>query len=140
MTKLVKKVLIITYYWPPSGGAGVQRWLKFVKYLREFGWEPVVYTPQNPETPVPDLSLENEIPVGIQIIKQPIWEPYDIYKKFIGRAANIQLSMPLEGRRNFKGVIVDVSSADVLMRVENENFELPFAQIAKGKLMIEDKS
>jgi len=62
------------------------------------------------------------------------------YKKFMGRTANVQLSMPLEGRRNFKGVIVDVSSAHVLMRVENENFELPFAQIAKGKLMIEDKS
>ena len=41
---MIKKVLIITYYWPPSGGAGVQRWLKFVKYLREYGWEPVVFT------------------------------------------------------------------------------------------------
>ena len=40
-----KKVLIITYYWPPSGGSGVQRWLKFTKYLRDFGWEPVIYTP-----------------------------------------------------------------------------------------------
>ena len=48
-TRGMKKALIITYYWPPSGGAGVQRWLKFVKYLRGFGWEPVVYTPGNPE-------------------------------------------------------------------------------------------
>ena len=51
MDKPLRKVLIITYYWPPSGGAGVQRWLKFVKYLRNFGWEPVIYTPSNPEFP-----------------------------------------------------------------------------------------
>lgn len=81
----MKKVLIITYYWPPSGGAGVQRWLKFVKYLREFGWEPVVYTPSNPEIPVEDSSLLKDIPAGIEIIKTPIWEPYDLYKKFVGR-------------------------------------------------------
>jgi hypothetical protein len=39
-----EKVLIITYYWPPSGGAGVQRWLKFTKYLPSSGWIPVVLT------------------------------------------------------------------------------------------------
>ncbi len=49
-----KKALIITYYWPPSGGSGVQRWLKFTKYLRDFNWEPVIYTPENPEIPVED--------------------------------------------------------------------------------------
>ena len=81
----MKKVLIITYYWPPSGGAGVQRWLKFVKYMRQFGWEPVVYTAENPEIPVVDTSLEKEIPEGITVLKIPIWEPYSIYKKFIGR-------------------------------------------------------
>jgi len=77
--------LILTYYWPPSGGAGVQRWLKFVKYLREFGWEPVVYTALNGEMPVIDSSLEKDIPEGITVLKNPIWEPYSIYKKFIGR-------------------------------------------------------
>jgi len=81
----MKKVLVLTYYWPPSGGAGVQRWLKFVKYMREFGWEPIVYTAQNGEMPVVDESLLNEIPKGIEVIKKPIWEPYSIYKKFIGR-------------------------------------------------------
>ena len=60
----MRKVLIITYYWPPSGGAGVQRWLKFVKYLRDFGWEPVIYTPSNPEFPVIDESLAKDIPTG----------------------------------------------------------------------------
>ncbi|HRH12157.1 MAG TPA: glycosyl transferase family 1, partial [Bacteroidia bacterium] len=76
----MKKVLILTYYWPPSGGAGVQRWLKFVKYLREFGWEPVVYTALNGEMPVIDPSLEKDIPEGITVLKNPIWEPYSIYK------------------------------------------------------------
>ena len=79
-----KKVLIITYYWPPSGGAGVQRWLKFVKYLPEFGWEPVIYTPENPEYPVLDETLKKDIPSGITVLKTKVWEPYSIYKKFIG--------------------------------------------------------
>lgn len=79
-----RKVLIITYYWPPSGGAGVQRWLKFVKYLRKYDWEPVIYTPLNPEFPAIDSTLEKEIPENIQIIQTPIWEPYQLYKKIIG--------------------------------------------------------
>lgn len=81
----MKKVLIITYYWPPSGGAGVQRWLKFVKYLRQFGWEPIVYTAENPEYPIIDESFYKDIPEGIIILKQPIWEPYQLYKKLIGQ-------------------------------------------------------
>jgi hypothetical protein len=69
------KVLIITYYWPPAGGSGVQRWLKFVKYLQEFGIEPVVYTVENANYLKQDASLLNEVPKGIEILKQPIWEP-----------------------------------------------------------------
>ncbi len=81
----MKRVLIITYYWPPSGGAGVQRWLKFVKYLGKFGWEPVIYTPSNPEYPETDHSLEKDIPQGIETIRQPIWEPYASYKLLQGQ-------------------------------------------------------
>jgi glycosyltransferase involved in cell wall biosynthesis len=84
MTSQKKTVLIITYYWPPSGGAGVQRWLKTVKYLREYGWEPIVYTPENPEAPATDNSLLKDIPDGVKVLKQPIWEPYSFYKKFLG--------------------------------------------------------
>jgi len=80
-----KKVLIITYYWPPSGGAGVQRWLKFVKYLRDFNWEPIVYTPENPEFPEYDNSLQKDIPENISVLRTPVWEPYSAYKKFIGQ-------------------------------------------------------
>ena len=84
MDSTKKTVLIITYYWPPSGGAGVQRWLKTVKYLRDYGWEPVVYTPENPEAPALDNSLLKDIPEGVKVLKQPIWEPYSFYKKFLG--------------------------------------------------------
>lgn len=81
----LKKVLIISYYWPPSGGAGVQRWLKFVKYLREFGWEPILYVPENPEYPAFDESLLKDVPEGITVLKQPIWEPYAWYRQFLGK-------------------------------------------------------
>jgi glycosyltransferase involved in cell wall biosynthesis len=82
---ILKRVLIISYYWPPSGGAGVQRWLKFSKYLREFGWEPVIYTPENPEYPGHDDSLQKDIPEGITVLKTKILEPYLLYKLFTGR-------------------------------------------------------
>lgn len=72
----MKKVLIICYYWPPAGGPGVQRWLKFVKYLREFDIEPVVYVPENAHYPLIDKSSESEIPKGIKVIKKNIFEPY----------------------------------------------------------------
>ena len=78
MTKT--KVLIIAYYWPPAGGPGVQRWLKFVKYLPEFGIEPVVYVPSNPSYPIVDETLLKEVSEDITILKQPIKEPY----KFAG--------------------------------------------------------
>jgi hypothetical protein len=84
----MKKALIITYYWPPTGGAGVQRWLKFVKYLRDFGWEPIVYTPENPEAPAMDTSLLKDIPEGLMVLKTPIREPYTAYKRFVGRKKN----------------------------------------------------
>ncbi len=72
----MKKVLIITYYWPPAGGPGVQRWLKFVKYLPEFDIEPLVYIPENPHYPIQDESMVDEVPKGISIYKQKIFEPY----------------------------------------------------------------
>jgi len=63
----MKRVLVILYYWPPAGGSAVQRWLKFCKYLRDFGWEPIVYAPENPQYPELDKELENEIPAGSRI-------------------------------------------------------------------------
>lgn len=80
-----KRVLIITYYWPPSGGSGVQRTLYFAKYLKHFGWEPIIYTVENGEFPAIDESLLKEIPEGTEVIKTKIWEPYGLYKKFTGK-------------------------------------------------------
>ena len=71
-----KKLLIITYYWPPTGGPGVQRWLKFVKYLPDFGIEPIVYVPENPSYPIIDENLISEVSEKATIIKRPILEPY----------------------------------------------------------------
>src|SRR5512133_3782369 len=105
----MRKVLIITYYWPPSGGAGVQRWLKFVKYLREFGWEPVVYTPENPEYPETDPSLEKDIPAGLEVIRQPICEPYDLYKKFIGRKKDEKIHAAFTSEKKQNRILESIS-------------------------------
>lgn len=70
------KVLIVTYYWPPAGGPGVQRWLKFVKYLPSFGVQPVVYIPENPTYPLVDEGLLNEVSPEAVIVKKRITEPY----------------------------------------------------------------
>ena len=80
----MKRVLIITYYWPPSGGSGVQRWLKMSKYLPENGWQPVIYTTENAEYPIIDHSLEKDVCPEAEVIRRPIVEPYAFYKKFLG--------------------------------------------------------
>jgi glycosyltransferase involved in cell wall biosynthesis len=80
-----KKVLIIAYYWPPSGGSGVQRWLKFVKYLPSFGWKPYVFTPANPSFEIKDDSLLKDVPVEAEIIRFPIWEPYSLFNSLSGK-------------------------------------------------------
>ena len=67
-----KKVLIITYYWPPSGGSGVQRWLHFSRYLAQMGWEPIIYTPENAEAPIEDKSLIDSFTESVHVIKYPI--------------------------------------------------------------------
>ena len=80
----MKRLLIITYYWPPTGGSGVQRWVKFSKYLPEHGWQPVIYTPENPERLAVDESLLADIPACAEVIKTPILEPYALYRKLTG--------------------------------------------------------
>jgi hypothetical protein len=87
----VKKVLIITYHWPPSGGITVLRCLKFVKYLREFGWEPIVFTADNAAYQFLDFGNEKDIPEGIEIHKVPIFEPINAFKKISGRKKNVPL-------------------------------------------------
>lgn len=84
----MKRVLIISYYWPPTGGSGVQRWVKFAKYLPQEGWQPVIYTPENPEQLAVDASLEAEVPAEAEIVKTRIIEPYELYRKFLRRSGH----------------------------------------------------
>lgn len=117
-----KKVLIITYYWPPSGGPGVQRWLKFVKYLPSFGVQPIVYIPENPNYPIVDKSLLNDIPESAIIIKQPIQEPYKLAKWFSNSAKTISSGViPKEKKQ---------SSVQKLLLYIRGNFFIPDARKA----------
>ncbi|MCX6255194.1 MAG: glycosyltransferase, partial [Bacteroidia bacterium] len=79
----MNKVLIITYYWPPSGGAGVQRWLKFSRYLPQFGWEPAILTvdPEYAAYPVIDNSLTDDLPLSIKVHRTHAINYFSIYKK-----------------------------------------------------------
>ncbi len=81
-----RRVLLISYYWPPSGGSGVQRTLKFVKYLREFGWEPVVLTvhPDHAAWPDRDEELLADVPAGVQVVHTRSWDPYAAYARLKG--------------------------------------------------------
>ncbi|MCX6195902.1 MAG: glycosyltransferase family 4 protein [Flavobacteriia bacterium] len=125
----MKKVLIITYYWPPSGGSGVQRWLKFVKYFRDFGIEPIVLTvaPEFAALPNIDESLEHEIPVGIEVHKTRAKSPFGFYKK-IKKGAVPNSGFAGEGKANL---------FDNLFRFIRGNFFIPDARIGWNKFALE---
>tara|TARA_R110000868_G_scaffold49204_1_gene158779 strand:- start:8131 stop:9423 length:1293 start_codon:yes stop_codon:yes gene_type:complete len=98
-----KKVLIITYYWPPAGGPGVQRWLKFVKYLPEFGVQPIIYIPENPTYPIVDVDLEKEVSAATVILKHKIFEPYQL-ASFFSRSKTKKISsgiIPNQKKQSF---------------------------------------
>ena len=97
----MKRVLVITYYWPPEGGSGVQRWVKFTKYLRSFGWEPVIYTPSNPERGRQDPALAAELPEGLEVLRTPIREPYAIYRKLTCGASTQITELSSGGKKTF---------------------------------------
>lgn len=116
----MKTALLISYYWPPSGGAGVQRWLKMSRYMHQFGWNLVVYTPSNPELPVEDLSLLADVPAQLEVVTHPIWEPHSWYKL-----------LSLRGRKShiYSGFINETGRRSVLDRL---------AVWARGNLFIPD--
>ncbi|MAY83268.1 MAG: glycosyl transferase family 1 [Flavobacteriales bacterium] len=103
----MKRVLIIVYYWPPSGGAGVQRWLKFAKYLPNYNWQPVIYTPENPDFKLQDENLLSEIPSEAEVIKRPIWEPYSTYRKLFGKSEEKDLSTGVMKKEGLKSKIAN---------------------------------
>ena len=79
------KALIIAYYWPPSGGPGVQRWLKLSNYLLENNIKPIIYTPENPRYPFLDYSFLDDINSEIEVIKAPIFEPFSFFNKIVNK-------------------------------------------------------
>ena len=97
-----KRVLVIAYYWPPSGGSGVQRWVKFCKYLPDFGWEPVVYAPSNAAYPAVDPGMGADLPDTLEVIRRPIREPYALYKKLMGRKAGREVTEISSGKKTWK--------------------------------------
>ncbi|WP_340198733.1 glycosyltransferase family 4 protein [Ascidiimonas sp. W6] len=115
-----RKVLIITYYWPPAGGPGVQRWLKFVKYLRDFDIEPVVYIPENPSYPFKDEELLKEVIDDLEVIRKPIFEPYRIARILGGNKVS----------KISKGIIPDKkqSAIEKLLLWIRGNFFIPDAR------------
>ncbi|WP_339893581.1 glycosyltransferase family 4 protein [uncultured Algibacter sp.] len=120
MTK--KKALIITYYWPPAGGPGVQRWLKFVKYLPEFNIDPVVFIPKNPNYPIIDESFASEVSKDITIINHPINEPYK-WAGFFSNKSSKTIS---------KGIISEEQEQSFIEKVMlyvRGNFFIPDARI-----------
>lgn len=113
------KILIITYYWPPSGGAGVQRWLKFSKYLPEFGYMPVILTVDENMASYAqhDATLLGEISPDLKVYKTKTFEPYNFYRKLSGKK-----EIPYGGFTNQKRVTL---------------FE-KFARFIRGNLFIPD--
>ncbi len=117
-----KKVLILTYYWPPAGGPGVQRWLKFVKYLPEFDIEPIVFVPENPNYPIVDESLISEVSEDITVINHRINEPYR-WAGFLSKKSSKTIS---------KGIISedrDQSFIEKVMLFIRGNFFIPDARV-----------
>lgn len=86
-----KHLLLISYYWPPCGGVAVQRWLQHVKYLRELGWRVTVFTAEGADYPSTDEGLLEQVPDDVEVIRQPIWEPYGMYRKLTGRKKGAQM-------------------------------------------------
>ena len=115
----MKRVLVITYYWPPSGGSGVQRWLKFAKYLPEFGWEPVIYTPLNPEANTTDEALLKDVSPDTEVIKRRIFEPYGFYKALMGKRG-----APIK--------------ANIISNGENKSLLHKLSMFVRGNLFIPD--
>ena len=116
----MKRVLIITYYWPPMGGSGVQRWLKFAKYLPDFGWEPIIYTPENPSFQLHDSSLLNDVRANQILWKHPIWEPHHLFYR-------------AKGQKN----LAKVNQGDILDKKDQSFFEKAGLWV-RGNLLIPD--
>ena len=116
------KVLLIAYYWPPAGGPGVQRWFHFVRHLPLFGITPVVYVPKNPQYPIVDETLTEDLPKEVVIIKRSISEPYK-WISWLFKKKTQQLSQGLI-QENKPSLI------ERFMRFVRGNFFIPDARVS----------
>lgn len=119
----MKKVLIISYYWPPAGGPGVQRWLKFAKYLPDFNLQPIVYVPENASYPIIDNDLINDIQPTTIVLKQPINEPYKIASLFSKKSTKSISSGLIKDRKK-------QSLLEMTLLFIRGNFFIPDARVA----------
>ena len=94
-----KRVLFVTYYFPPSGGPGVQRALKLVKYLPQFGWRPTVLTvrPGAAAFPDRDETLLGEVPAEVRVERTGAWDPYALYARFMGKEKSDSVGVSFTG-------------------------------------------
>lgn len=126
---MAKKVLIISYYWPPAGGPGVQRWLKFVKYLPDYDIDPIVYVPENPSYPIIDNSFLSEV-AHVTTIKLPIKEPYQLAGIFSKKKSkNISAGIIPKAKNQ--------SLVEKLMLFVRGNFFIPDARVFWVKPSVE---
>ena len=134
----MKKVLIITYYWPPSGGPGVQRVLKFAKYLPQFGWQPIILTVKNGEYPAIDETLEKDIPPECIVYKTNSWEPTNLYKKFavMKKDEKIPVAVLSENNVSWKKKIANWIRLNLFIPDAKIGW-IPFA-VRKGKEIIKE--
>jgi len=136
----MKKVLIITYYWPPAGGPGVQRTLKFSKYMKQNGWQPVILTVENSTSPAIDFSLEKEISKDCIIYKTKTFEPFGIYKKLTGKTKDELIPKDINSstKKNFKEKISKYIRANIFIPDARLGW-IPFL-IKEGKKIIEKEN
>lgn len=134
----MKKVLIITYYWPPAGGSGVQRWLKFTKYLPKYNWQPIIYTPENPYFEVQDEALITDIPAEAKIWKTPIWEPYALKDKLFGKGSESQSAGVITNKKSLKNKVLNWVRGNVFIPDPKIYWVKPSIKILLKKLQEED--
>ena len=134
----MKKVLIITYYWPPAGGSGVQRWLKFTKYLPKYNWKPIIYTPENPYFEVKDQALLNDIPAEAKIWKSPIWEPYALKDKLFGKGSESQSAGVITNKKSLKNKVLNWVRGNVFIPDPKIYWVKPSVKVLLKKILEED--
>ena len=133
----MKKVLIITYYWPPAGGSGVQRWLKFTKYLPKNNWIPIIYTPENPYFEVKDPALLDDIPSEASVLKKSIWEPYALKAKLFGKGDTSQSAGVVFRKRSFKNYMINWIRGNIFIPDPKVYWVQPSVKFLQDKIRLE---